>query len=225
MIHGMWGGGWYWDKFKGYFEDKGYNCIAPYLRHHDIKPNDPPPPEIGKTSLLDYATDLELEIKKLCESTADIGIGFNEKQAVVKKENSIMIIRLMNGDFPDYNNIVNIEDEKKYIDIDRMQFLNSMKRMNIFTEDRFNVVKVDIEKNNITLSSQHADIGNAKDELAIKYSGEPFNLFFNGRYFVDVLSVIESKKVKLYIYSEKSPCFIKTEEDPGFLSVIMPMKI
>ena len=73
MIHGMWGGGWSWDKFQGYFEDKGYRCIVPYLRHHDIKPNDPPPPGLGKTSLLDYAEDLELEIKKLDEKPIIMG--------------------------------------------------------------------------------------------------------------------------------------------------------
>ncbi len=73
MIHGMWGGGWYWKKFQGYFEDKGYHCIVPYLRHHDIKPNDPPPPGLGKTSLLDYAEDLELEITKLDEKPIIMG--------------------------------------------------------------------------------------------------------------------------------------------------------
>ena len=73
MIHGMWGGGWHWEKFQGYFEDKGYHCIVPYLRHHDIKPNDPPPSGLGKTSLLDYAEDLELEITKLDEKPIIMG--------------------------------------------------------------------------------------------------------------------------------------------------------
>jgi len=73
MIHGMWGGGWYWDKFQGYFEDKGYQCIAPYLRHHDIKPDDPPPSGLGKTSLLDYADDLEREISELDEKPIIMG--------------------------------------------------------------------------------------------------------------------------------------------------------
>lgn len=69
----MWGGGWHWEKFQGYFEDKGYHCIVPYLRHHDIKPNDTPPPGLGKTSLLDYAEDLELEITKLDEKPIIMG--------------------------------------------------------------------------------------------------------------------------------------------------------
>lgn len=73
MIHGMWGGGWHWDKFRRYFEDKGYRCIAPYLRHHDIAPDDPPPPGLGGTRLLDYAQDLEIEIKQLDEKPIIMG--------------------------------------------------------------------------------------------------------------------------------------------------------
>jgi pimeloyl-ACP methyl ester carboxylesterase len=65
MIHGMWGGGWYWDNYKAYFEEKGYRCMTPYLRHHQIGPDDPAPDGLGETSLLDYAKDLEAEISTL----------------------------------------------------------------------------------------------------------------------------------------------------------------
>jgi len=73
FVHGMWGGGWYWEPFKAYFEKLGYRCLAPYLRHHDIAPGKPPPPELGETSLLDYAKDLEQEIKALNEKPIIIG--------------------------------------------------------------------------------------------------------------------------------------------------------
>lgn len=65
MIHGMWGGGWYWDKYIRYFEKRGYACKAPTLRHHDTKKDDTPNPQLGTTSILDYAADLEDEIKTL----------------------------------------------------------------------------------------------------------------------------------------------------------------
>ncbi len=73
MIHGMWGGPWYWEKFKTYFSEKGYQCFTPTLRHHDIDPNDKPDAELGTTSLLDYAADLEAEIKKLDENPILMG--------------------------------------------------------------------------------------------------------------------------------------------------------
>ena len=65
MIHGMWSGGWYWDYYRRFFEDRGYRCLTPTLRFHDVDPKEPPHPELGTTSLLDYAADLENEIKKL----------------------------------------------------------------------------------------------------------------------------------------------------------------
>ena len=67
MLHGMWGGAWCWENYKGFFEKKGYNCITPILRFHDVEPNETPPPQLGTTSLLDYAEDLEKEIRKLDE--------------------------------------------------------------------------------------------------------------------------------------------------------------
>jgi len=65
MIHGMWGSGWYWENFKGFFESKGYQCVVPTLRYHDMDPNEVPDPRLGTTSLLDYAEDLEKLIREL----------------------------------------------------------------------------------------------------------------------------------------------------------------
>jgi len=67
MIHGMMGGGWYWEKYRSYFEAKGYSCVTPTLRFHDVDFKTPPNPELGTTSLLDYAQDLAQEIEKLDE--------------------------------------------------------------------------------------------------------------------------------------------------------------
>jgi pimeloyl-ACP methyl ester carboxylesterase len=65
MIHGMWGGGWYWENYKNLLEQRGFQCHTPTLRHHDMDPNDHPDPGLGTTSLLDYARDLEVYIYNL----------------------------------------------------------------------------------------------------------------------------------------------------------------
>lgn len=165
------------------------------------------------------------EIRKFCETNEKVKLGFDEKQAVIITENSVIIIRLMNGDFPVYNNIINIVNKDKYIEIDRIQLLQSIKRMNLFTEDRHNAVKFNFKDNKLILSSENMDIGNAKEEIKINYSGDELLLGFNGRYFVDALQVMKSEKIRSYINSSESPCLIEGEDDPGFLCVIMPMKI
>ncbi|MCJ7784404.1 MAG: alpha/beta hydrolase [Desulfobacterales bacterium] len=65
MIHGMWGTGWYWENFKRFFEGKGYHCVVPTLRFHDMDPKGLPDPRLGTTSLLGYAEDLEKLIREL----------------------------------------------------------------------------------------------------------------------------------------------------------------
>lgn len=61
----MGGGSWCWENYKEFFKGKGYNCITPALRFHDVDPEEPPDSRLGTTSLLDYANDIEGEIKKL----------------------------------------------------------------------------------------------------------------------------------------------------------------
>jgi pimeloyl-ACP methyl ester carboxylesterase len=65
MIHGMWGSGAYWGNYRGFFESRGYRVVTPTLRHHGGRFEDPPPPGLGTTSVLDYAADLEQELRAL----------------------------------------------------------------------------------------------------------------------------------------------------------------
>ena len=165
------------------------------------------------------------DIRKFCDNKESLAIGFEEKQAVVKTEGAILIIRLMNGDFPDYKNIIQVINKARHIAIPRQPLMNSLKRMNLFTEDRYNAVQFLIGKNRLILSSQNLDIGSAKDELEISYDDQEMQLGFNGKYFIEAIQVMGSEVVKAYINSEESPCLIQGDDDPGYMSVIMPMKI
>lgn len=166
-----------------------------------------------------------LEIKKICETVDDILIGIDKKQIVVKTDNKLLIVRLMNGDFPDYRSILNVINKDNFIEIERKTFLESLKRTNLFTEDTFNAVQLDIDKYNLILSSQNMDYGNATDKIKINYSGDPLNLGFNCKYFIDTLQVMNSESIKAFINYDQSPCLIEADNDQGFLSIIMPMKI
>ncbi len=73
MIHGMFCHGRLWDNYRNYFEGRGYRVVTPTLRHHDIDPLAAPPPDLGTTSLLDYADDLEAEIAGLDEEPILMG--------------------------------------------------------------------------------------------------------------------------------------------------------
>lgn len=73
MIHGMWGGSWYWENYRRVFEAEGYRCVATTLPYHDMDPRGAPDPRLGSTSLLDYAAALEREIAQLDEKPILMG--------------------------------------------------------------------------------------------------------------------------------------------------------
>jgi pimeloyl-ACP methyl ester carboxylesterase len=73
MIHGMFGGPWCWDNYRGVFEAEGYRCISTTLPYHDMDPRGEPDPRLGTISLLDYADALEQEIKQLDEKPILMG--------------------------------------------------------------------------------------------------------------------------------------------------------
>jgi DNA polymerase-3 subunit beta len=166
-----------------------------------------------------------IEIRRFCEGYENILFGVDKKQIILKSDNALIIVRLMNGDFPDYNNIIKVIDKENFVKINKNSFLESLKRTSIFTDETFNSIQLDIKKSKIILSSSNIDIGNAKDEIKVKYKGDPVSLGFNCRYLIDTLSTINGDEINAYISSDQSPCLITSDEDVGFLSIIMPMKI
>lgn len=165
------------------------------------------------------------EIRKFCDNTDSFSFGIEEKQAVLKSSDSLLIIRLMEGEFPDYQSILTTLSENNIIRIDRLRFLESLKRINLFTEDLFHAIKMEIQDGKIVLTSQNADFGSAKDEFDVEYDGEPLSLGFNCRYFMDTLQVVEGDIINANISSDESPCLITSDDDEGFISIIMPMKL
>ncbi len=165
------------------------------------------------------------ELKKFCDNCDTVELSFEEKQMIVRDNESIMVIRLKKGEFPQYRAIIDAVQLENKIGIERTPFLDSLKRINLFTEDIFHTIQLEVENGKMILTSQNADLGNAKDIQDINYTGEPLILGFNCRYFIEALQVMECDTVDAYINSNNSPCLMKSDRDEGFLSIIMPMQL
>jgi DNA polymerase-3 subunit beta len=165
------------------------------------------------------------EIRKFTEEIDSFKFGIEKKQAVLKSEDSLLIIRIMEGEFPNFENLLNVMSMDNVIQINRIRFLESLKRINLFTEEMFHAIKFEISNNQLILTSHNADFGSARDEMEVEYTGEPLSLGFNCHYFIEALQVMEAETIQAAISSDESPCLITSEDDEGFLSIIMPMKL
>jgi DNA polymerase-3 subunit beta len=165
-----------------------------------------------------------LELNKLASEGGSIHLGFKQNNCVAKKENGLILIRLLESKFPDYNAVIP-EKSKHYISINRITLLDGMKKMLILTSESYRGVKITLENNNMELVSINPDLGDAQENLKVEYINETLKMGFNSRYFIDVLQSMDSDTVELGFIDNSSPCIITGKDDEGFLGLIMPMRL
>ena len=165
-----------------------------------------------------------LELNKLASEGGPVSVGFEKNSCVVRRENTLVVIRLLESQFPDYSAV--IPEKMKYvIPISRIALLDGMKKMVILSNESYKGVRMTLHEDNLELVSINPDLGDAQENLKVEYKGESLELGFNSRYFIDVLQVMGSDEVELGVIDNSSPCVITGKNDKGFLGLIMPMRL
>jgi DNA polymerase-3 subunit beta len=164
------------------------------------------------------------EVAKFLASDDPVEIGCKANHFIVKKSSETIIIRLLEGDFPEYKEIIQ-KLKGNVITLDRQLFLMMLKRMSILASESYKGVIFNLSDDKMLISSTNPDIGESKEEMIIGFKGEPIEVAFNARYFIESLNVMYDQKIFLNIVNEEKPCLIEGETDKNYLSVIMPMRI
>ncbi len=167
-----------------------------------------------------------IELNKLSLEDGGILFGLKQNNLVAKQEKALIIIRLLDTKFPDYKNVIPAkeEDKENIIIISRMSLLEAMRRMMIVRSDQYQGVKMKIGLDYLEMVSVNPDLGNVEEKTEIKYEGNPIEMGFNPRYFIDTLQSMISDTIHLNIKDQTSPCLITGDQDEGFLGLIMPMR-
>ena len=165
------------------------------------------------------------ELKKMTEEEDnDIMICFLDNNAVVKKGNTFVVMRLVDGEFPDYTRVMPVNNDK-VIKINREVFFHSLRRMSILSSEKFKGIKFDIKAGSMEISASNPELGEAREEIDLDYAGEPLTVRFNARYLIDVLTVLEDEFVEMDLRDELSPAIMRPAASTDFRSVIMPMRL
>jgi DNA polymerase-3 subunit beta len=164
------------------------------------------------------------ELNKLASEGGAIHLGFKQKSCVAKRENALLVMRLLEAKFPDYDAVIP-KQEKYAIGMNRIVLLEAMRKMLILSNERYRAVKIALEDNTMDLVSTNPDLGEGQENIEIEYQGERLEAGFNPRYFIDVLQSMESETVVLGFVDNSKPCMLTGEADKGFLGLIMPMRL
>jgi DNA polymerase III subunit beta len=164
------------------------------------------------------------EVVKFLDQDSTVKIGIEENRLVIKKDFETIIVRLVEGEFPAYGAIFNSE-AKHVFKADREKLLMMLKRMSILSSQDYKGAMFNFENNRLKVTTTNPEIGESKEEMDIEFDGDPLEISFNPKYFIETLNAIEDDKISARIIDNEKPCLVEGEKDRTFLSAIMPMRI
>ncbi|MBK9293695.1 MAG: DNA polymerase III subunit beta [Oligoflexia bacterium] len=165
------------------------------------------------------------ELKKLIENGQDtIQMGLEGSHLVVKKDSTTLYIRLIDGKYPNYQQLIPAKLART-VGVSKEQLLSSLRRVSLLSNQKSKGITMSINKNTMEIYSNNPELGDAKEELEIKYEGDAFKIAFNAKYLMDILNNIHEEDVDIHLNDQLSPGIVRPSSDSTYTCVVMPMRI
>ena len=133
----------------------------------------------------------------LAMSGENVTIEYNDSNAKFTFEETTLVCRLIDGKYPNYEAVIPKENPNKLI-IDRTQFLNSVRRVSIFSNKTTHQIRLKIAGAELNISAEDIDYSNkAEERLTCDYQGDDMQIGFNSRFLTEMLNNLNADNVKL----------------------------
>ena len=166
------------------------------------------------------------ELKRLVdeEDSDEVELGFEGNNALARKGDVTLTMRLIEGEFPNYRQVIPEKSGGQLV-LASDTLMHALRRVVLLSAERSRAVKMELSEGKLSLSSNNPDLGDAHEEIDIDYSGEPTSIAFNARYLIDALGALGSKEVRLGYRDGLSPAELSPTDDADSLAVVMPMRL
>ncbi|MBX7158513.1 MAG: DNA polymerase III subunit beta [Verrucomicrobiae bacterium] len=163
------------------------------------------------------------EIQRLLKDEGDITLALTENKIRLELNGTVLVSKLIEGNYPNYRQVIPNETKER-ITLERETFFNTLRRVSLLTSEKSSSVKLNFNKDTLTLSSNTPEIGEARETLPIKYRGKELTIAFNPEYVMDALKNLSSDEIHMDFVDELSPGVMRIDT-ATFLYVIMPMRV
>ncbi|MBS1197570.1 MAG: polymerase subunit beta [Proteobacteria bacterium] len=174
-------------------------------------------------AILPRKTVLELN-RLLMDNDEPLNICFTANQVRFTFGSIVLVSKLIDGKFPDYQRVVPASLQHHLI-FDRQVLMQSMVRAAILTNEKFRGVRIVIGNNSLRIVVANAEQEEAQEEMEVAYQGDELDIGFNVSYLLDVLNNIHTPNVQWSFNDASSSALISIPDDNSFKYVVMPMRI
>lgn len=171
---------------------------------------------------------LSLLKSSLPSEITEVEAQFNDSNAFFSFENVKLVCRLIDENYPDYENAIPLNNENILL-MDKSEILNSLKRLIIYANKTTNQVRLKLAENTIQIFAEDLDFSNeAQENMPCEYKGEEMEIGFNARYLIEMLSNVSSKDVTFTFSTPNRAAILLPQdkaEEEEILMLIMPVML
>ena len=165
----------------------------------------------------------------LAKQEESVKITFDAKNVCFELQSFKLVCRLIEGNYPNYNAVIPASNPNKVL-IDRVEFVNVIKRVAVCSNPSTNLIRMDIANNKVNLTAQDIDFSvSANETIACSYDGQPVTIGFKSTFLVEILSNIDTPTVVVELADSTRAGVFKpvADEQPSSqtLMLLMPMMI
>ncbi len=165
------------------------------------------------------------ELRRLLEDAEGaIEIALSDTKIQFSFNGVELTSKLIDGSFPEYQRVIPTGNDKVLM-LDAKEFSHAVDRVSTISADKTRAVKLNIDKDRVTLTVVNPESGTATEELGANYSAESVEIGFNARYLLDITGQVEGKEVRFLLADSGSPTLIEDTDDGRTLYVLMPMRV
>ena len=161
------------------------------------------------------------ELNRNLKEEKELSLVLGNNQVLFDLGEIIIISRLLEGEFPDYQQVIPPESENK-IRIKREEFLLAVRRAALMTTPDYQAVKMEVFKNKLVVSKSTPNLGESREELKIDYSGKDMVIGFNPNYLIDVLKNLTTEEIEFELTDSEKPGVIRLA---GYIYIVLPMRL
>ncbi|HEU4510961.1 MAG TPA: hypothetical protein VFR78_22205, partial [Pyrinomonadaceae bacterium] len=167
------------------------------------------------------------ELTKLTAgSDEDISLGMDENHIYFEVGPRLLISRMLYGQFPNYEMVMPKNNDKS-VEFNSNLLNLAIRRVALMADERSHAIRFHLEPNQLVISSQNAEEGEANETIQTDYAGDVTDIGFNAQYLQEFLAVVGDAKVSFEFKDGQSQAQLKPAENGDFeyKYVVMPMRI
>lgn len=162
------------------------------------------------------------------EGGGNLRFGVSENHLFFESGPRRLMARMIDVNFPNYMDVIARDNERRVL-VERERLLSTIRRVSLVANERTRAVRFDFAPGKLTVSSTNVELGDARETLAVDYSGDPFYIGLNASYLSDFLGAVDADSVTLELRDENSQCIAKPLTGDtlpyDYVYVVMPMRI